>query len=363
MGGQLPEDLGGDGVAEVLDLCLSCKACKTECPSNVDMARLKSEVMQLRFDRKGMPLGERFIGMSADVARRLAGPLAPLVNAVQRSAPFRYVLERVAGFDRRRVLPSYTRRPFRAAEPIEVAPSGKKVVLFADTWTQCHDSHLGRAAARVLQRLGYDVEVVAAGCCQRPRISHGHLRQAVAHGSRTVERLRPWLEAGVPVLVLEPSCASAFTDDLADLLPDEALAQKLKTGVHFLDAWLADALRRGEVRPPWKTDEPAGRILVHGHCHQKALWSTADTVTLLQALPGAEVTEIPSGCCGMAGSFGYEKGHYELSRKIAEAALLPAIRKEPEATVVAPGFSCRHQIADFAGRQARHWVEVWDGYL
>ncbi len=363
MGGRLPEDLAGEGVAEVLDLCLSCKACKTECPSNVDMARLKSEVMQLRFDRKGMPLGERFIDMSAAVARRLAGPLAPFVNVVQRSAPFRYALERLAGFDRRRVLPPYTSKPFRSMTAPDRAPSGKKVVLFADTWTQCHDSHLGRAAARVLQKLGYEVEVVARGCCQRPRISHGHLRKAVAAGQRTVEHLRPWLEKGVPVLVLEPSCASAFTDDLADLLPDVALAQKLKQGVHFLDAWLAEQLRRGEVAPRWKEGRHAGRMLVHGHCHQKALWSTADTVALLQALPGAEVEEIPSGCCGMAGSFGYEKGHYELSLKIAEEVLLPAIRKEPEATVVAPGFSCRHQIADFAGRQALHWVELWAQWL
>ncbi len=362
MGGQIPQEgLSGDGVWAALDLCLSCKACKTECPSNVDMARLKSEVMQFRFDRKGIPLSERFVSMSAPLARRLAGPLAPLVNAVQRSAPFRWVLEQMAGIDRRRVLPEYARRPFRA-HTTTTAKGAHKVVLFADTWLQCHDAHIGRAAAQVLEKLGYDLCVVDRGCCQRPRISHGHLRQAVRQGARTAESLRRWLEQGVPVVVVEPSCASAFTDDLPDLLPDRQLGQQLKRGVYLLDNWLANELRQQRAIPKWKPGQ-VGTVLLHGHCHQKALYDTADTLWLLEQLPGACVTEIPSGCCGMAGSFGYERAHYALSRKIAEETLLPALRRQPDATIVAPGFSCRHQIADFAERQALHWVQLWHQWL
>ncbi len=362
MGGRLPGDLTSSEVVEVLDLCLSCKACKSECPSNVDMARLKSEVMQWHYDRHGIPMRERFVSMSAGMARRLAGPLAPFVNALLRTRPFRYVLEQVAAIDRRRVLPRYARRPF-VGWPAERAraSAGRRVVLFADTWMQCHDSHVGRAAATVLEKLGYAVHVVAKGCCQRPRISHGHLRQAVAAGLRAAQQLEPWIAQGVPVLVLEPSCASAFTDDLADLLP-EPWGAMLRRGVFFLDAWLAAEVRKGHVRPAWKAGK-VGPVWVHAHCHQKALWSAADTCTLLASMPGAEVHEIPSGCCGMAGSFGYEKGHYEWSRKIAEEVLLPEVRKAPEATLVAPGFSCRHQIADFAGRQALHWVELWAQWL
>jgi len=362
MSGQLKEGLTGTRVHEALDLCLSCKACKSECPSNVDMAKLKSEVWQLCYDEHGVGTRERLIRDSADMAARLAGPLAPLVNAAQRNPLFRRTLEKVAGIDRRRILPAYAREPFSKwyARSYRPAGGGKgTVALFTDTYLNYHEPEIGIAAVEVLQHLGYEVELADVGCCQRPRISNGFLRDARTAGGATAAKLDAYLQRGVPVLVCEPSCTSALTEDLPDLLDDTALAGRLKAGVFMIDQFVAGAL---ESEPP-EDIEMAGkahrRVLVHGHCHQKAIYGTQSMLRVLQRLPGLAVEEIPSGCCGMAGSFGYEREHYELSRKIGEETLLPAVREaHPEAIIVACGVSCRHQITHFTGRQPLHWVEV-----
>ncbi len=367
MSGQLgPEGLHDKGLHEVLDLCLSCKACKSECPSNVDMARLKSEVWQLRWSKEGPGLRDRLIRDAATMARRLSGPFAPWANRMQGSRAFRTLLERVAGLDKDRVLPAYAPEPFSAwFNGQTFSPAAKprgKVALFADTYLNYHEPQIGRAAVRLLTRLGYTVQLADVGCCQRPRISHGFLQRAREGGTRTAGALEPFLREEVPVLVCEPSCASALADDLPDLLVDPDLGERLKGGVHLIDTWLAGQLADGHLSPEaWSkaTEVSSGKsTLVHGHCHQKALYGTAGMKTLLQA-SGSIPEEIPSGCCGMAGSFGYEKEHSELSEKIGEEVLFPAIRSAPENTeVVACGFSCRHQIAHFTGRKAVHWLEA-----
>jgi FAD/FMN-containing dehydrogenase/Fe-S oxidoreductase len=362
MSGQLgPEALTGRRLVETLDLCLSCKGCKAECPSNVDMAKLKSEVMSQVFDRHGTRLRDRLIGGSARTAAALAGRLAPVVNAVQRAAPFRRLLEAAAGIHRERVLPSFAAVPLKPRlarrTPPAAGAAGRRVALFADTYLSYHQPEIGVAAVELLESLGYQVELAEAGCCQRPRISHGFLRDARRDGEATLRALDRWLEQGVPVVVCEPSCASALTDDLPDLIDDADLGARIAAGVTMIDAFLARELDAGRLELELTSE--AGEVLIHGHCHQKALYGTDAMTRLLCQAPGLAVSEVDSGCCGMAGAFGYEKEHYELSRKIGEDRLFPAIRAlDPAAEIVACGFSCRHQIEHFTGRRARRWVEL-----
>ena len=194
------------------------------------------------------------------------------------------------------------------------------------------------------------------GCCQRTKISHGFLREAKKEGARTLAGLKKYMDQGLTIVVCEPSCASALNDDLPDLIEDKTLSIQLSEQVMMIDVFLAKEMKAGRLRK--KFESIAGDILIHGHCHQKALYGTQDMKSLLKE-GSAAVGEIPSGCCGMAGSFGYEKEHYDLSGKIGESILFPAARAMKEGTtLVACGFSCRHQIEHFTGVKARHWVEV-----
>ncbi len=357
--------LAGEGVREVLDLCLACKACKAECPSNVDMARLKGEVLQKRYDLHGTALRDRLIANSPRAARMTAGIMAPLVNAIQRTRPFRWMMERVAGFDRRRPLPAYARRPFGKWFARNRRPSGgngerPRVVLFDDTYMNFHQPRIGIGAVELLESCGYEVILARAGCCQRPRISHGFLRDAKRDGEVTLRNLDAYVADGLEIVVCEPGCASALTDDLPDLIDDEALGRRVRRHVHMIDEWLLGEVRAGRVTGPFTS--PFERVLIHGHCHQKALFGTTAMTALLAGVEGLNVSEVPSGCCGMAGSFGYEAEHYDLSMAVGEDVLFPAIRGRSHGTaVVACGFSCRHQIADGTGVEAVHFVEAIRG--
>lgn len=360
MSGQLsPAGLSDKRLLETLDLCLSCKACKSECPSNVDMAKLKSEVWQKKFDAYGIPWRDRFIGSSSGIAAAFSGLFAPLANRLQRNGIFRGLLDKTIGISRHRALPEYAAEPFyRWFEKNRGRSSAadKRVVLFADTFLNYHEPHIGIAATRLLQACGYDVLLANVGCCQRPRISHGFLRDAKRDGLQTALGLDEYLRQGLKVVVCEPSCASALNDDLPDLIEDEALARRLKTGIQMIDVFLHQERAAGKLDC---TLEPrAGSTLIHGHCHQKALYGTHSMMALLSG-DNRRIQEIPSGCCGMAGAFGYEKEHYELSEKIGEQVLFPAVRQMQEDEVlIACGASCRQQIRHFTGKKAAHWVET-----
>ncbi|MEL6922419.1 MAG: FAD-linked oxidase C-terminal domain-containing protein [Bacteroidota bacterium] len=364
MSGQLNGDgLADNRIKEVMDLCLSCKACKSECPSNVDMARLKSEVLQMHYDQHGVILRDRLIGESPMLARRMSGWKAGLVNGMAATRLARKTLQSVAAFDERRTLPAFAKETFvqwyRKHFQQGAATNGP-VVLFVDTYLNYHEPSIGKAACRLLTQLGYEVLLADVGCCQRPRISHGFLRKAKQEGANTLRGLKPFLDKGLPVVVCEPSCASALADDLPDLIDDESFARQLKENVQPLELYLAKAVKEGAIKAPEYSKVPEdASVLLHGHCHQKALFGTAALKTIFSFLTGVKVEEIPSGCCGMAGSFGYEKEHYDISKKIGEQVLFPAIRMaEGHTPIIANGFSCRHQIADFTDRRAKHWVEV-----
>lgn len=365
MSGQLGEKgLLDDRLYEAMELCLSCKACKSECPSNVDMAKLKSEVLQMRYDAYGTPRRDRLVRDSTKMAARFSGFWSPLINEIQESYLFRKILDRNAGFHKKRTLPAYAKQAFhkwfkKNYKPVHPQGKNRQVVLFADTYLNFHEPNIGISATQLLNACGYEVYLANVGCCQRPRISHGFLKEAKREGAETAQKLDAFLRQGLPIVVCEPSCASALTDDLPDLLEDRALAKRLKTGVQMIDQFLAREMAAGKIKNRLKTKSP--EIQIHGHCHQKALYGTGSMKSFLSALTDAQVKEIPSGCCGMAGSFGYEKEHYELSEKIGEQILFPAVRQSGEqATVVACGVSCRHQIEHFTGKKAAHWVEVFE---
>lgn len=363
MSGQLgPDALTSEALHDVLDLCLECKACKSECPSNVDMAKLKSEFLHNYHKKHGVKWRERLFAFSSDMARRNAGFLAPFANATL-SIPFlRRAINRLVGVAEERDLPRYAVVPFPTwfgrRKKRRLPPDAPEVVIFDDTYTNYHEPEIGKWSVRVLERLGYRVRLARAGCCNRPMISKGFLEEARRRGMATMRRLDEFARRGVPIVTLEPSCCSALREDLPDLINDAELGARVRSAVMPIEEFLDREHAAGKI----KIDLPGarGRYLLHGHCHQKALNGTGALRRLLGAVNGkARVDEVDSGCCGMAGSFGYEKEHYEISQAIGESRLFPAVRKAGAGTVViANGFSCRHQIRDATDARPMHFMEA-----
>ncbi|MBI3928326.1 MAG: FAD-binding protein [Armatimonadetes bacterium] len=331
---------------DALDLCIECKGCKAECPSNVDMAKLKLEFLAGYYREHAVPLRTRLFGY-ADWLNRLGCALAPVSGwAARWVAP-------LVGIHPERLLPPFARQTFwewwrRRSR----GPGGTGVVaLFVDTFTAYNYPEIGRAAVRVLESAGYRVEIADRVCCGRTMISKGLVEPARARARENLRRLRPYVERGIPIVGLEPSCILSMRDEYRDLVPGaetESLGRACLTFEEFL----------GDVELPLaRCAEP---ILLHGHCHQKALVGTGPSLQLLRRL--GEVREVDSGCCGMAGSFGFEKEHYEISRAIGESRLLPAVRAH-RGHVVAAGVSCRQQVLHFAGVRAYHPAELLERYL
>lgn len=357
MTGQLGEDgLTGDGVMDAMSLCLSCKACKTECPNAVDMSKMKADVLQMRHEKYGTPLGAKLIGRMPAMAKRFAGPLAPLINAIQSLWLVRRFAQSLTGIDARRPYPRLTRHPMPGVSRAPETYPKQGVVLFNDTYMNYYEPQIGRAAIDLLAACGYDVVMADAGCCQRPGISQGLLKDAQQGGEATLRRLLPFAERGLPIVFLEPSCASAIVDDLPDLVTDRALGERVKQQCYMLDDFLADAVDSGQIQGRFLAND--AELLIHGHCHQKALFGTHGMHRLFESIEGLSFSEVDSGCCGMAGSFGYE--HYDLSMQIGEQRLFPAVRKANEAgiAICANGTSCRYQISEGCGTTAKHWVEL-----
>ena len=358
LSGQLGDDAAGDdAVRDALELCVSCKGCKRECPTGVDMARMKIEFLARDKARRGFTLRDRLVGhiprYSAWAAR-----LQPFASLALR-APGAGAIVEALGFDRRRPLPAW-RKPWRASfRPADGA--GRDVVLFADTFNNWFEPENLAAAERVLRATGHRVLSPAGAdgralCCGRTYLAAGMIGEARAEMRRTLAALAPHLERGTPVVGLEPSCLLTFRDELGALFPGDAMAARL-SGALLADEYLARELREGRIPAPWR-ERPGLALRVHGHCHQKAFGTFDATLALLRTLPGAKVDAIESSCCGMAGAFGHEKGHYDVSMRMAELALLPAVRAAPEATIVAAGTSCRRQVADGTGRRALHPIAV-----
>ena len=360
--GALPIDaLAGKRLYDVLDLCLECKACKAECPSNVDMARLKYEFLDRYHKANGFTARDRMFGNISSLSR-LGSFFAPLSNWALGSEVFKDALQHYAGIDRRRSLPPFASQTFaqwfRARGGSSALPATRgQVVLFPDTFTNYNHPELGRAATEVLERLGYQVVVPLIRCCGRPMLSKGMMDSARRNARSNVDVLSPYVEKGARVVGLEPSCILSFRDDYLDLLEGDPRARSLAEGSMLLEEFLMYA--RDEDGAELELTNGPGKVLFHGHCHQKALVGTGQAMEVLRAIPGCEPVEVQSGCCGMAGSFGFETEHYDLSMKVGEQALFPAIRsRQGEFTVVSEGVSCRQQIEHGTGVKAKHLVEV-----
>lgn len=353
LSGELPrEELTGEQLFRTFDLCLQCKGCKAECPSNVDVAKLKSELLSLYYAAHGTPLGVRAMGQVARV-NRLGSALAPVSNWAAQLPGAGWLAQQLFGIDQRRRLPHFHRQHFRRwfgrRQPAERPSPRGPIVLLDDCLTSYQEPHVNQAAVAVLERAGYRVELAGIECCGRAMISKGMLHDAKTLAERNIQRLLPWVEQGVPIVGCEPSCLLALVDDYRDLVPGPA-ADRVAQGASLIDSYL---VQQGIELP---LDPGPTQIVLHGHCHQKALVGAGDTRRLLEQLPGAQVQLVDSGCCGMAGSFGYE--HYDLSMAIGERVLFPAVRARGDAQVVAPGTSCRHQIADGTGCRALHPIEL-----
>lgn len=352
-------DLTGPELHEVMDLCLACKACKTECPSSVDMARIKMEYLAHVQETEGVPWRSRLFGHIARL-NALAAPIAPLANLILQTPPARRALTAL-GIHPARTLPPFARQTFsawfkRRAVPLRPGVNGP-VLLFHDTWVEYNHPHVGRAAVRLLEAAGYQVLIAPRRqCCGRPLLSKGLLTAAQRLARHNVDVLAPYVAQGMSVLGLEPSCILSFRDEYLALLPDDEQARALAARSFTIEEFLDQERRAGRLHLTFKPGHE--QLLLHGHCYQKALVGTGPALALLRLLPGRQVGEIEAGCCGMAGSFGYETEHYPVSQKIAEDRLLPAIQAAPQAQIVADGVSCREQIAHFSGRPARHLVEV-----
>ncbi|MFO0877386.1 MAG: FAD-linked oxidase C-terminal domain-containing protein [Gemmataceae bacterium] len=348
---------------EVFDLCLMCKGCKAECPSNVDVGKLKAEFLQFYYHGRVRPL-EHLLVAGIPWFNRLAAPLAPVVNWVQTRRVSRWLLEKVAGIDRRRSLPLLHRDHFRSwmrkHRPDPRAGTAGKVLLLADCFTTYNEPWIGEASVRVLEAAGYSVELADLFCCGRVWISKGFLRLARARVQSQVRALAAAVADGTPILGLEPSCLLTLVDEWPELVPGPQV-KTVAAASHLADSWLAAQVKAGHCQLPLAPSTDS--CVLHGHCHQKALHGVGASAPALRLIPGMQVQTLDAGCCGMAGAFGFSQEHFPLSVQIANLALLPALEQSPEKTVVAPGTSCRHQIHDLAGRRALHPLEVLARHL
>ncbi len=363
LSGQLGDaPLASEAMAETMALCVSCKACKRECPTGVDMARMKIEVLHQRAQRHGASRRDRLIAALPRLAPWLSR-FPALGNARDRIPGLAKASERWLGLSARRSLPRWSPRPFAPSETSMGPIGAPEVVLLVDTFSRYFDSGVAGAAVSVLQHGGYRLHLPRPPdggrplCCGRTYLAAGLVEEARAELRRTREALRPFVERGLPVLGLEPSCLFTLCDELPALLPDEE-SRALAGRAQLLDCFLAEQAEAGRLTLPLQRLAES-HALLHGHCHQKAFQAFEASRRVLSLVPGLRVETVESSCCGMAGAFGYQAETYEVSLKMAELALLPAVRAAPPGSlIVADGTSCRHQIADGTGRQAEHVVQV-----
>ena len=360
--GQLgPDALASDEMMDTLKLCVSCKACRHECPTGVDMAKMKIEVLAARVASHGLSLRDRLVGYLPRYAG-LAARLAPLANWRNHSPLLRRLFEKFAGISAQRTLPEWRRDVFKADADAVGPVDGREIVLFADTFNRAYERENLDAALRVLVAGGYRVHIPRPAdggrplCCGRTFLSAGLVDQARAELDRLVTTYAPFALRGVPIIGLEPSCLLTLRDELLSLRSDDT-AKSISAQALLFEEFLVREAEAGRLRLP--LGPVAGKALVHGHCHQKSFGAFKPVEQALRLVPDLVVETIESSCCGMAGAFGYSADTYQASMDMAELSLLPAVRDADAAVlIVADGTSCRHQIADGTDRSALHVARV-----
>jgi len=348
---------GDQAVKESMDLCLSCKGCKSECPTNVDIATYKSEFLSHYYEGRPRPLNHYAFGF-IDRWARLASIAPKLVNAFNCSPVTNRVAKAMLQVAQQREIPKFPDETF--ADWVRKRPAGRglsrEVVLFADTLNNYFRPNTARAAWEVLQSAGFAVHVPQTQghlCCGRPLYDFGLLGAAKKYLQKVLAALEPYVNSGLPVIMLEPSCASVFRDELRGLFPQNGIAHRLRQQTFTLSSFLqSEALGYEPPRLPGR------KVLLHGHCHDKAVLKFADEEALLKRM-GVELKSLDSGCCGMAGPFGFEQAKITISQALGERVLLPAVRAaEPDTIVITDGFSCREQIVQNTNREPLHIAEV-----
>jgi Fe-S oxidoreductase len=351
----LPNKWQNEQVHEALDLCLSCKACKSECPVRVDMATYKAEFLAQHYADKRHPLPHYLFGFM-DRWARMASFAPSLANAALALPGLESLAKHIADVAPERSLPRFASRSFLKQQdsPAKNESGQKTVLLWPDTWNNYLQPQVLDAAARVLRSAGFRVVFPRRHiCCGRPLYDFGFLDQARRYLDGVLNRLAPQIDAGMPFIVLEPSCASVFLEELRNFYPKDERAERLAGQTYLLADFLAE--HAPEWQPPSLTDR---KIVLHGHCHHKAVFNMKKERALLEQT-GAQVTMLDSGCCGMAGPFGFERDKYTVSQTLGERVLLPAVRAADHDTlIVTDGFSCREQIAQGTNRRAVHVAEV-----
>lgn len=355
-------DFTAKSTYEVMDLCLSCKACKTECPSSVDMAKLKTEFLAHYHEANGTPIRARVFGHIHTLSR-ITRPVAPLANLSLKTPLAKPVMRALGVHPERKLSPFRTRtfvtkwRAHQKNAPLDVQTRGK-VVYFHDTFTTYNYPRIGMAAVKLLEAAGFEVVIEERrACCGRPMLSKGLVNDARKVARKNVALLAPHARAGIPIVGTEPSCVLTFRDEYRDLLPGDSDAEIVASQTFMIDEFLAKLAAEDNLGIEW-TGGSTPEVFFHGHCHQKALIGMAPSMAILKSA-GCSASESGAGCCGMAGSFGYEAEHYEVSRKIGEERLFPAIAATyPGAAIAVAGVSCRQQIEHFTGRKTQHIAEV-----
>ena len=359
LSGRLPaEELTSKRMYDVLDLCLECKGCKRECPTNVDMAKIKYEFLAHYYAEHGTPLRARmFAGI--ETLNKLGSRFPSLANFTMRLSPVKWMLDRFVGIDSRREMPPFATETYETWHRRRgtAASNGKpQVVLFHDCFLNYNYPQVGRAATELLEKAGYEVILADKKCCGRPMISKGLIEDARAVAGHNVRTLAPYADRGIPVVGCEPSCLLTLRDDYLDLMSGDEV-EKVANNAWMLDEFLVRLEQSGKLKVRF-TDEPR-QVLFHGHCHQKAHIGSSPSLEALRLVPGLEVNEVNSGCCGMAGSFGFEKEHYDISETIGRQRLMPAVEAASAETEIAvTGVSCRQQIGHFSARRPRHVAEI-----
>ncbi len=353
-GDVVTEGFRSEAVKEALDLCLSCKSCKIECPTGVDMAAYKAEFLAHFYEGRRRPLRSYAFGLISHWGA-MAEYAPQLANFFMATRPFGPAVKWALDVAPERRLPAFASRSFRRsyrAEPRIPNPESRRVLLWPDCSNNYFHPEVARDAVAVLEHAGFTVDIPRERlCCGRPLYDHGMLTAAKRRLVETLETLRAEIEAGTPIIGLEPSCISVFRDELLRFFPDDPLARKLSQQALFLTEFLvkSGALPALGMR---------GRALVHPHCHERASLCLDDDVAVLKAT-GLDLTVLDAGCCGMAGAFGFERDHFEVSRTVGERVLLPAVRAaSPETYIVTNGFSCREQITQLTGRRVWHVAEL-----
>ncbi len=349
----------------ILDLCLSCKGCKSECPSSVDIAKMKAEFLQHYYDDHGIPIRTRVIANISKI-NRIGAFFPALFNLFAKSKVLSFPIKKILKFAVKRSIPAInttTLRKWVRQTLHKINPENPKtgtVYLFIDEFTNYNDASIGIKTIRLLIRLGYKIETQSHAESGRAYISKGLIRKARCLAEKNIEIFGPLITEAKPLIGIEPSAILSFRDEYPDLLrgKDKQTAQQIANNTFMIDEFLIREMEKGHIKSETFTENKQ-HIKLHGHCQQKSIASTEATIKLLSLPKNYTVEEISSGCCGMAGSFGYEKEHYDLSMKIGELVLFPAIREASEKTIIAaPGTSCRHQIKDGTKRTAYHPVEV-----